>query len=186
MKRLALWIAGLAFALASPAYAQTAKKKEDMPKMPEASVKVHKIDDKGMGEEIGKVYFKDGPKGLIVSPRLKNLPPGPHGFHVHENRNCGPKAGPDGKMVPGLAAGGHYDRDKTGKHEGPDGKGHIGDLPVLTVAADGTAKGSMTASRLKVADLKGRSLVIHAGGDNYSDQPAPLGGGGARIACGLF
>ena len=27
---------------------------------------------------------------------------------------------------------------------------------------------------------------VHAGGDNYSDQPAPLGGGGARIACGVI
>jgi Cu-Zn family superoxide dismutase len=27
--------------------------------------------------------------------------------------------------------------------------------------------------------------MIHAGGDNYSDQPVPLGGGGARIACGV-
>jgi Cu-Zn family superoxide dismutase len=28
--------------------------------------------------------------------------------------------------------------------------------------------------------------MIHAGGDNYADQPAPLGGGGARIACGVI
>jgi Cu-Zn family superoxide dismutase len=27
--------------------------------------------------------------------------------------------------------------------------------------------------------------MIHAGGDNYSDEPAPLGGGGARVACGV-
>nr|MBP8027895.1 superoxide dismutase [Acinetobacter sp.] len=24
------------------------------------------------------------------------------------------------------------------------------------------------------------------GGDNYADQPKPLGGGGERIACGLI
>jgi len=179
MKRVGLLAAGLALAVAFPAAAQQAKPAE-------VSVKVHKIDDKGMGDLIGRVYFKDGPKGLIVSPRLKGLPPGDHGFHVHENRNCGPKAGADGKMVPGLAAGGHYDPDKTGKHEGPEGKGHLGDLPALKVAADGSTSGSMVAPRLKVSDLRGRSLVIHAGGDNYSDQPAPLGGGGARIACGLF
>jgi len=41
------------------------------------------------------------------------------------------------------------------------------------------------ASHLKAKDLKGRALMIHAGGDNYSDQPQPLGGGGARIACGV-
>jgi len=28
--------------------------------------------------------------------------------------------------------------------------------------------------------------MIHAGGDNYADQPAPLGGGGARVACGVI
>ena len=38
---------------------------------------------------------------------------------------------------------------------------------------------------LTLADAKGRSIVIHAGGDDYSDQPAPSGGGGARIACGV-
>jgi len=28
--------------------------------------------------------------------------------------------------------------------------------------------------------------MIHAGGDNYADQPAPRGGGGARVACGAI
>jgi len=152
----------------------------------EVSVKVHKIDDRGVGEEIGKIYFKDGPKGLVVSPRVHKLPPGAHGFHIHEAKGCEPKAGPDGKPVPGLSAGGHYDPDKTTKHMGPDGQGHKGDLPALTVAADGTTSGSLVASRLKVDDLKGKSLIIHGGGDNYADQPAPLGGGGARIACATF
>jgi hypothetical protein len=41
------------------------------------------------------------------------------------------------------------------------------------------------APHLEVADAQGHAIVIHAGGDNFSDQPAPLGGGGARIACGV-
>jgi Cu-Zn family superoxide dismutase len=36
-----------------------------------------------------------------------------------------------------------------------------------------------------VSTLRGHAVVIHAGGDNYSDVP-PLGGGGARIACGVI
>jgi Cu/Zn superoxide dismutase len=36
-----------------------------------------------------------------------------------------------------------------------------------------------------VADVRGHSIMIHAGGDNYSDQPELFGGGGARIACGV-
>ena len=34
--------------------------------------------------------------------------------------------------------------------------------------------------------VKGRALMVHMGGDNHSDHPAPLGGGGARMACGVI
>jgi Cu-Zn family superoxide dismutase len=88
-------------------------------------------------------------------------------------------------MGAGLAAGGHYDPKDTKKHEGPAGQGHLGDMPVLVVSADGKATQAMTAARLKVADVKGRSLMIHEGGDNFSDQPKALGGGGGRVACGV-
>jgi Cu-Zn family superoxide dismutase len=43
----------------------------------------------------------------------------------------------------------------------------------------------MWAQRLKTSDLAGRAITIHAGGDNYSDNPKKLGGGGARVACGV-
>jgi Cu-Zn family superoxide dismutase len=42
------------------------------------------------------------------------------------------------------------------------------------------------APRLKLADLKGRSLMIHSGADNYFDAPEKNGGGGERIACGVM
>lgn len=28
--------------------------------------------------------------------------------------------------------------------------------------------------------------MVHAGGDNHSDHPAALGGGGARVSCGII
>lgn len=43
----------------------------------------------------------------------------------------------------------------------------------------------MLAPRLKLADLQGRAIMIHAGGDNYADEPSKLGGGGSRVACGV-
>lgn len=88
-------------------------------------------------------------------------------------------------MVAGLAAGGHYDPQSTGAHHGPKGEGHKGDLPALTVSATGSANQKLIAPRLSVADLQGRSIMIHEGGDNYSDKPKPLGGGGGRVACGV-
>ena len=91
----------------------------------------------------------------------------------------------DGKAVPALGAGGHFDPGKTGKHLGPYGDGHLGDLPPLFADAAGRSTLPVLAPRLKTADVKGRSLMVHAGGDNYADQPEPLGGGGPRIACGV-
>lgn len=138
----------------------------------------------GTGSEIGTIAAQDTPGGLRLTPNLKGLPPGQHGIHVHESASCTARE-QEGKMVPGLAAGGHYDPARTGKHLGPQGEGHLGDLPALEVGADGSASAPMTAKRLKLADLKGRAIVIHGGGDNYADTPKPLGGGGPRISCGV-
>ena len=148
-------------------------------------VQMNLITDQGVGKSIGTVVISDTPHGLLLVPMLSGLMPGIHGFHVHQNADCGP-AVKDGKQVAGLAAGGHYDPAGTGKHEGPYAQGHIGDLPALYVGADGMVTTPVLAPRLKTADLMGRSLMIHAGGDNYSDMPAALGGGGGRIACGII
>ena len=163
------------FALVAFALTAGAASAEDI------TIKVRAVDAKGVGKEIGTIRAVDTPKGLRLVPRLSGLKPGTHGFHMHANPRCGAK-GPDGKTGPALAAGDHYDPERTGKHEGPQGKGHLGDLPALVVDDNGMARKAVTAPRLKVADLWGHAIVIHEGGDNYSDQPA-LGGGGGRIAC---
>ena len=141
----------------------------------------------GPGASIGGIAIGVGADGAAVFKLdLKGLPPGPHGFHVHENGQCGPTM-MNGIAIPAGAAGGHWDKDHASKHAGPTGDGHTGDLPVLEVAADGTATQSLAAPRLKDrALLMGHAVVIHANGDNYSDQPLALGGGGGRLACGVI
>lgn len=151
----------------------------------QVSVTMHLLTTEGVGKATGTVTVTESKYGIVFTPALEGLPPGLHGFHVHENPSCGP-AEKDGKMVPGLAAGGHYDPLSAGMHGAPFGSGHLGDLPALYVDKDGRATHPVLAPRLKLSDLKGRSLMIHAGGDNYSDFPKKLGGGGARIACGVF
>jgi Cu-Zn family superoxide dismutase len=151
----------------------------------ERVVTIYLTDGAGVGRAIGTVTASSSPYGTVLTPDLKNLTPGLHGFHVHQNPDCGPgKKG--GKTVPGLAAGGHYDPAGAGRHAGPYENGHLGDLPALYVDANGKANNPVLAPRLKLSDLKGRSLMIHAGGDNYSDNPKKLGGGGARMACGVL
>jgi len=171
MKR---WLIGLLGLLLAVCSAQSS----------ELVIEIHRTDAGGVGEAIGTITASTNAYGTLLTPDLKGLEPGIHGFHVHQNPDCGP-AEKDGVSVPGLGAGGHYDPTKSGSHEGPYGNGHIGDLPPLYVAADGTATVPVLAPRVKLADLKGRSVMIHAGGDNFSDQPQKLGGGGARSACGV-
>jgi Cu-Zn family superoxide dismutase len=143
------------------------------------------LEPSGTGKAVGQVVISETPYGVVFTPALSGLPPGLHGFHLHESPSCAPKE-KDGAMVPGLAAGGHYDPTASKRHGTPWGDGHLGDLPALYVDAAGTAANPVLAPRLKLSDVKGRSLMIHVGGDNHADHPAPLGGGGARLACGVI
>ena len=138
------------------------------------------IDVHGTGQSLGTVAISQEASGLKFSPNLKGLKPGPHGFHVHDKASCAP-ADKEGSAGAGWAAGPHYDPASTGKHLGPEGEGHKGDLPMLIVASDGSAIAPVIATKLALEDLSGRSLMIHAESDNYGDQP-----GGARIACGII
>lgn len=149
------------------------------------TVPMNMVDEKGTGATVGQVVVSESPYGLVFTPALSGVTPGLHGFHVHENPSCAPLE-KDGKMVPALAAGGHYDPAGTKRHGLPWGDGHLGDLPALYVDSSGNATYPVLAPRLKMADIKGRSLMVHVGGDNHADHPAPLGGGGARLACGVI
>ncbi|STY29994.1 superoxide dismutase, Cu, Zn [Legionella wadsworthii] len=126
------------------------------------------------GASVGKIVFEDNKYGLLIKPQLTSLPSGTHGFHIHQHPDCGDHA---------KKAGSHLDPENTNKHLGPYGEGHLGDLPVLVVDDHGNANIPTLAPRLKTSDIQGHAIMIHQGGDNYSDTP-PLGGGGDRIACG--
>jgi Cu-Zn family superoxide dismutase len=151
----------------------------------EKTVSLSAVDAQGIGKILGTVKITESAYGLVFTPALEGLPAGIHGFHVHENPSCSPKE-KEGKPTAALAAGGHYDSQSVKVHGTPWGNGHLGDLPGLVVDAEGRATYPVLAPRLKMADLKDRALMVHAGGDNYADQPAPLGGGMARIACGII
>jgi Cu-Zn family superoxide dismutase len=152
---------------------------------PELKATMSVLSDAGIGASAGTVTISETPHGVVFTPALTGLPAGLHGFHVHDVGNCSP-AQKDGKPVAGLAAGGHYDPAGSKHHGLPWGDGHLGDLPALYVDASGNANNPVLAPRLKLADLKGRALMVHVGGDNHADHPAALGGGGARLVCGVI
>jgi Cu-Zn family superoxide dismutase len=102
-------------------------------------VELNLVTSQGVGQAIGSVKISETAKAWNLRPTLKALPPGEHGFHIHANGSCQP-AMKEGKAVAAGAAGGHYDPQHTGKHEGPEGAGHLGDLPVLVVNNDGRSR----------------------------------------------
>lgn len=152
-----------------------------------------------MRSEVGTVRFTQGRAGVEVSAQFTGISVAgqeamqtsdgqgvfyPHGLHVHAGSACGPDT-VNGKMVPAGAAGPHFDPTASGKHLGPQGMGHAGDLPNLRVLNDGTGTLVASTSRFTLDQIAGRTVVLHAMSDNYTDQPAN-GGSGARIACGVI
>jgi Cu-Zn family superoxide dismutase len=154
-------------------------------KVAPVKVTMNQITPDGVGDAIGSITLKQTKTGVDLAVDLTKLSPGEHGFHVHEHGICAP-ADKEGKKTAGQAAGGHWDPSTTKLHKGPGGGGHRGDLPKLVVPENGKLKTKLTVEGLTLADLGGKALMIHAGGDNYSDTPKPLGGGGDRVVCGVI
>jgi superoxide dismutase, Cu-Zn family len=156
------------------------------------------------GVSMGTVKFSSGDDGnggagVTVDANIRGLVPAEtfHGMHIHANNN--PASG-DGCVAPTFAsAGGHLS-----VHGSVHGK-HMGDLPVLLALADGTARYHFVTDRLRLADLPGAVVIVHALADNYNNVPRgskpdqytansaaavtltdDTGNSGDRIACGVI
>src|SRR5262249_34367793 len=133
-----------------------------------------------VGESVGNITLTQMPDGAVmVSASVRGLPPGQHGFHIHAVGSCTPTF---------HAAGPHY--NPLGKQHGLDNPNGppAGDLPNLTVNADGTgtlnAKTTLitiTPGPTTIFDTDGSAVIIHAQPDDQKTDPS--GNSGGRIAC---
>ncbi len=140
------------------------------------------------GKEVGRATFVGiDTGGVLVRIDTMGLTPGRHGMHIHETGSCLALVDTTGKSTPFGAAGAHFDPASTSHHAGPSGMGHAGDLPNLTATGSGHARTTFFTDRLSVKgggnNIVGRSIIIHANEDNYTDEPMN-GGSGGRVECG--
>ena len=136
------------------------------------------------GKPRGTVTFEALNRGVLITFDLHNLPPGPHGIHLHTSGNCNAKtgftaAGPILSLVSGkrhgyLAEGGPLAGDLPNQFAGADGRLH---------ASVETGSFSLGNGKRSIFDRDGVALIVDARADDYRTQP--LGNAGDRIACGV-
>lgn len=134
---------------------------------------VHSIGESGV---TGVVYFESVSEGVSVKAEIKGLEEGENGFHIHQFGNC--------TASDGTSAGGHF--NPTGNdHSGPDATNrHMGDMGNITVNENGEASKNYIDSTIRIDQIIGRGIIVHAGEDDLTSQPS--GAAGSRIACGVI
>lgn len=127
----------------------------------------------------GTVRFVQMADGAVeVNVELTSVPPGVHGFHIHEKGDCGDN---------GNAAGGHFNPTATA-HGAPNADPHhAGDFGNVTADNNGVVSARFTTRSITVEpganSAVGRAVILHANPDDLTTQPT--GNAGARIACGV-
>lgn len=135
-------------------------------------------------DNIGSAVLEEGDEGVTIRLDATHLPPGTHGFHIHETGTC---------EAPDFDSAGEHFNPSDAEHGFDSANGpHAGDLPNIEVAEDGTVQDEIVAEDVtlekgqdnSLLDDDGAALIIHSDEDDYISQPA--GDAGEKIVCGVI
>ena len=185
MRKHAVIILAVAVALAGATAAA-----QNAPKAPSGAgiVRAHaEIKGEGITGTADFVESEQGTGKIVnITVSVSGLKPGMHGLHLHAVGKCAPDF---------AAAGGHFDPGPAGNSD-PDANHpyHMGDIPQLTAAANGTATMKAATTRvtlsegpLSLFDADGSAIIVHGNPDQgITGEPKSGVSGGPRIACGVI
>ncbi len=129
----------------------------------------------------GMAVFTQNGDQITLTAEIQGASPGLHAIHIHAYGDC---SAPDG-----TSAGGHWNPTDVAHGKWGEGEFHLGDIGNITVGEDGTGRITLTTDLWEIGtgsdvDVVGRSIIVHAGADDFISQPS--GAAGARIGCGVI
>ena len=129
----------------------------------------------------GEARFVAADGSVTLTLNVRNAPPGEHAFHVHAIGDC--------SAEDGTSAGGHWNPTDEDHGKWDQNPFHLGDVGNLMVGEDGNGTIQLSTTWWEIGtgeanDVVGKSVIVHAGADDFTTQPT--GAAGGRIACGVI
>ena len=143
------------------------------------TTKNYTINSKSGTQTQGTAKFVQTGKNVEMDLNVYKLTPGIHAVHIHEKGDC--------SSTDGSSAGAHW--NPTNHDHGKFGSEtfHMGDIGNLNADKDGTARLLFKTDKWCIGckdetkNIIGKSLIIHAGRDDFKTQPT--GNAGGRVGC---
>lgn len=144
-----------------------------------STTKSYTVNSKSGTDTQGTAKFTQTGKNVSLDLNVYKLTPGIHAVHIHEKGDC--------SAADGSSAGGHWNPSNNDHGKWGAEHFHMGDIGNLAADKDGTARLVFKTDKWCIGctdeskNIVGKSLIIHAGQDDFHTQPT--GNAGGRVGC---